>query len=107
MPSAIARIAKNNEFKRQWLSDPSTYPIMLIMCGGMSWMLGMGLNALFNYKDVQINPNNRGAVMKHWSKDHRVSVIERYALAMGGVNPEGLGVSHEKWIQQKKEYLDQ
>ncbi|KAG7346137.1 NADH-ubiquinone reductase complex 1 MLRQ subunit [Nitzschia inconspicua] len=104
---ALEIISKNNQFKKQWLSDPSTYPIMLIMCGGMSWMIGMGANALFTYKDVQVNPSNRSSVMKDWSRDHRVSVMERFALAKGGVNPEGLGVSHEQWTKQKAEYLKQ
>jgi hypothetical protein len=104
---AVEIIAKNNDFKKQWLSDPSTYPIIVIMCGGLTWMLGMGANALLNYKDVQVSPSNRGAVMKDWSRDHRVSVMERFAIAKGGVNPEGLGVSHEQWTKQKDAYLKQ
>ena len=71
----------------------------------MTWMVGMGFNALFGYKDVQINPNKRGQVMKDWSRDHRPGVMERYVNATGGVRTEGLGIDHEKWAQQKEEYM--
>lgn len=98
-------IKKNNEFKRSWLSDPSTYPIMLIMGCGMTWMVGMGFNALFGYKDVQLNPNNRGAVMKDWSRDHRTGVLERYVTFRGGVAPEGLGIDHDKFVAEKEQYM--
>jgi hypothetical protein len=98
-------IKKNNEFKKSWLSDPSTYPIIVIMGCGMTWMFGMGINALFFYKDVQLNPNNRGAVMKDWSKEHRTSVMERFASVAGGVAPEGLGIDHDKFVKEKEEYM--
>ena len=98
-------IKKNNAFKKQWLSDPSTYPIMLIMGCGLTWMCGMGANALIGYKDVQINPNNRGAVLKDWSKEHRTTVMERFANMKGGVAPEGLGIDHERFAREKAEYM--
>jgi hypothetical protein len=98
-------IKKNSKFKKVWLSDPSTYPIIFVMGCGMTWMVGMGVNALFGYKDVQLNPNNRGAVMKDWSREHRVSVMERFAHLKGGVAPEGLGVDHDKFMKEKEEYM--
>ncbi|KAL3921499.1 MAG: hypothetical protein SGILL_002715 [Bacillariaceae sp.] len=97
-------IKKNNQFKKQWLGDPATYPIIVIMGCGMTWMFGMGFNALFTYKDVQVNPNKRGAVMKDISTEHRTSVMERFANLQGGVNPEGLGIDHEEWSKKKEEY---
>jgi hypothetical protein len=103
--TATAReIMQRNNFKKQWLSDPSTYPIIAIMGGGLCWMLGMGLNAL-TYKDVQINPNTRGQQMKEFSKDHRVGVLETFVNYSGGVKAEGLGIDHEKWAKEKEEYL--
>jgi hypothetical protein len=98
-------IKQNNQFKKQWLSDPSTYPIILIMGCGMTWMVGMGVNALFGYKGVQINPNSRGAVMKDWSKEHKTTVMERFANMKGGVAAEGLGIDHEEWAKRKEEYM--
>lgn len=97
-------INRNNEFKKSWLSDPSTYPIMVIMGGGLCWMLGMGLNAL-TYKDVQINPNSRGSPMKDFSKEHRTGVLETIVTMKGGVKAEGLGIDHDEWAKQKEEYL--
>ncbi|KAG7358951.1 NADH-ubiquinone reductase complex 1 MLRQ subunit [Nitzschia inconspicua] len=98
-------IKQKNDFKKSWLSDPSCYPIMLIMGCGMTWMVGMGANALFGYKDVQVNPNNRGAVLKDWSKEHRTTVMERFAKMKGGVAPEGLGIDHDKFVKEKEQYM--
>lgn len=98
-------IKKNNEFSKSWLSDPACYPIILIMGCGMTWVLGMGANALFGYKDVQLNPNHRGAIMKDRSREHRVSVMERYASMKGGVAPEGLGIDHDKFVKEKVKYM--
>jgi len=94
-----------SSFKENWLSDPSTYPIIVIMTGGLSFMVGMGLNALFGYKDVQIDPNKRGKMLQDWGEEHRSGVVETFAKAKGGVNPEGLGIDHEKWTQQKTAYM--
>jgi hypothetical protein len=70
----------------------------------MTWMVGMGFNALFRYKGVQINPNKRGQVMKDWSDEHSTGVMETFVNATGGVKTEGLGIDHEKWAKQKEEY---
>ena len=96
-------IKRNNQFKKSWLSDPSTYPIMVIMGGGICWMVGMGLNAL-TYKDVQISPNSRGAKLKDRSREHRVGILETFVNLKGGVKAEGLGINHEEWAKQKEEY---
>jgi hypothetical protein len=54
----ISESRNQYNFKKEWLSDPSTYPIIVIMGFGLTFMVGMGFNALFGYKDVQIeNPN--------------------------------------------------
>jgi hypothetical protein len=34
------------------------------MGGGLTFMVGMGCNALFGYKDVQINLNKRGTIIE-------------------------------------------
>ena len=68
-------------------------------------MVGMGFNALLGYKDVQINPNKRGAMMQTWGTEHRVGVVERIVEAKGGVRAEGLGIDHQAWQQQKDAYM--
>jgi hypothetical protein len=95
-------IRKNYDFKKEWLSDPSTYPIIAVMAIGLTWMVGMGINGL-RYKGVQINPNTRGSEMKDYSAEHKVGVME--ATVGHLVRPEGLGVDHERWAKQKEEYM--
>eukprot|EP00934_Nitzschia_sp_Nitz4_P001626 Nitzschia sp. Nitz4//scaffold211_size37880//18297//18692//NITZ4_007706-RA/size37880-processed-gene-0.12-mRNA-1//-1//CDS//3329541979//1626//frame0 len=92
-------------FKKAWLSDPSTYPIILIMGGGLTWLCGMSFNALFTYKQgVDINPNNRGAIMKNYSSEHRVGVLETF---LGGkIKTEGVGVDPAKWKAEKEAYSE-
>ena len=75
------------------------------MGGGLTFMCGMGLNALFGYKDVQINPNKRGSTLTTWGSEHRVGVVEGWVESHGGVNPEGLGIDHEKWAKAKNAYM--
>jgi hypothetical protein len=74
---------------------------------GLTFMVGMGFNALFGYKDVQINPNKRGSMLTTWGTEKRVGVCERVVKAKGGVKAEGLGIDHEAWAKQKEEYMKQ
>jgi len=79
---------------------------MVVMGGGLTFMCGMSLNALFTYKQgVDISPNQRGRIMKQYSDEHRVGVLERFVEMRGGINPEGLGVDHEKRCKEREEYL--
>jgi hypothetical protein len=68
-------------------------------------MVGMGCNALFGCKDVQIDPNKRGTMLQDWGQEHRSGVVETFTLARGGVRAEGVGINHEEWAKKKKEYL--
>ena len=68
-------------------------------------MCGMAINALVGYKDVQINPNKRGSLMKDFPTEHRPGVAERFTMFKGGVRPEGLGIDHEEWLRKKEEYM--
>ena len=96
----VQPIQKYN-FKKEWLSDPSTYPIMAIMSCAMVFMVGMGTNALFGYKDVQVDPRKRNSMLQTWGTEERDSVVKRFNRAtMGGVNPEGLGIDHQQWQKQ-------
>ncbi|CAJ1941287.1 unnamed protein product [Cylindrotheca closterium] len=95
---------KGYDFKKEWLSDPSTYPIIAIMSGGMLFMTGMTINAL-TYKGVYVNPNKRGAVLTTWGEEHKTGVMEKFVELRGGVRTEGLGIDHEKWAQEKEAYM--
>jgi hypothetical protein len=53
-------------FKKAWLSDPSTYPLIFIMGVAGMLVLGVGTSCIMNNPDVQINPNKRGSVVRSW-----------------------------------------
>ena len=52
--------------RKNWLSDPSTYPLIAIMGGAAALVLGVGSSCIMYNPDVQINPNKRGNVMREW-----------------------------------------
>lgn len=96
---------KKYRFKQEWLSDPSTYPLIVVMAGGFSFMFAMACNALFTYKQgVDIDPNKRGITMKPYSSEPRIGVVQRVATRKGGVNPEGLGIDHSEWEKKREQY---
>ena len=96
-------IRESKDFKGHWLSDPSTYPIIVVMATGLTWMFGMGINGL-RYKGVQISPNTRGVEMKDYSAEHQTGVME--AMVGHRVQPEGLGVDHERFVKEKEQYMN-
>mmetsp|Transcript_20444 Transcript_20444/g.58114 ORF Transcript_20444/g.58114 Transcript_20444/m.58114 type:complete len:216 (+) Transcript_20444:107-754(+) len=95
-----------NGFKAAWLSDPSTYPIMVIISCAITFMVGMGFHALFFYKDVQISPEKRGSVLQTWGHEKHVGVMEHFANAVGRPKAEGLGIDHDEWQSRKDDYMN-
>lgn len=94
-------------FRKEWLSDPSTYPLMLIMGGAMTFMIGMTANATFFYKGVYFDPRKRNSQMVTWGDTENHSVVERavHWCSWQKNAPEGLGVNHNEWKKQKEEYF--
>jgi hypothetical protein len=105
VPPQLRLNYKKYDFKKSWLSDPSTYPIIVVISGAACMLVGMSINALTTYKDVQINPNKRGSMLTTWGQEEHKGVTQTIVEATGGVKAEGLGIDHEKWAQQKQEYL--
>eukprot|EP00934_Nitzschia_sp_Nitz4_P005573 Nitzschia sp. Nitz4//scaffold220_size35126//5128//5517//NITZ4_007829-RA/size35126-processed-gene-0.13-mRNA-1//-1//CDS//3329542526//5563//frame0 len=91
-------------FRKAWLSEPATYPIIFIMGAGFAWVFGMSANALFTYRQgVDISPTARGSVLKNYSTEHRTGFVER--LVGDNVQaPEGVAVDHQEWTKQKQVY---
>jgi len=57
----------NSTVRNNWLQDPSTYPLIACMtCAGFL-VAGVIGSCLVYSPDVQISPNKRGAMMRHWS----------------------------------------
>jgi hypothetical protein len=66
-------------------------------------MVGMGCNALFTYKDVQIDPRKRNSMLTTWGQEQHDGVVKTYSeKVLGGVRPEGLGIDHDEWVKSKK-----
>ena len=93
-----------NFVKENWLSDPSVYPLIAIMSGGAIFVICMGTNALFGYKDVQIDPRKRNSMLQTWGKEERIPVVYRvHKVTTREDNPEGLGINHKEWQKQHDE----
>mmetsp|Transcript_13513 Transcript_13513/g.15741 ORF Transcript_13513/g.15741 Transcript_13513/m.15741 type:complete len:127 (+) Transcript_13513:479-859(+) len=90
-------------FTKSWLSDPSVYPLFVIMAGALGLMTGAGFHALTTYDDVQISPSKRNSILRYWGNDHGPSLTQQI-VGRRGIGPEGLGVNHEEWKKSKDEY---
>jgi len=51
-------------YKKNWLSDPATYPIFVVMGIATGLVAGVGGSCIFYNPDVQINPETRGSVLR-------------------------------------------
>ena len=63
----VTEIGKPASFKQAWLSDPSTYPIMIVIGGA-----GVMCSAFMFYKftrcdDVRITSKAKGQVLRTWA----------------------------------------
>lgn len=105
VPPYLKMKLKSGTFKENWLSDPSTYPILVIMGGALTFMTGMGLHALAYYKDVRINPSNKHSELQ----TRGIEKVMPLVGVIGDKNPyykvafyEGIGINHEEWLKQKE-----
>jgi hypothetical protein len=58
---------KKETLKKNWLSDPGAYPLLVVM--GVAGVLVVGVigcGLVYN-PDVQIHPNKRGNILRDWS----------------------------------------
>jgi hypothetical protein len=51
-------------YRKNWLSDPATYPVIATMGVAFCLVSGVGTSCIFYNPDVQINPNTRGSVIR-------------------------------------------
>ncbi|GKZ00971.1 hypothetical protein MPSEU_001048600 [Mayamaea pseudoterrestris] len=52
--------------KTNWLSDPSTYPLIACLTGAMFLCVGFGLNFLRTSKDVRLVEDKKRSVIRNW-----------------------------------------
>lgn len=97
-------------FRENFLSDPSTYPLIVVMTVATGFIVGMSANALTNYKGLRIRPSAKHEVIPTWDAGTRITVTETltrnpkafHADAFKAIRREGLGVDHEEWIKAKQ-----
>ncbi|KAJ8604846.1 hypothetical protein CTAYLR_001066 [Chrysophaeum taylorii] len=67
MGTTSSKPAAERTFKESWLSDPATYPILIIISGAMCFCTAVGLRCLFTNPDVRINKTKRSQIIRDWS----------------------------------------
>eukprot|EP01083_Nonionella_stella_P190990 707227_1 len=92
---------KTSNFKKDWLSDPATYPIFVIMGCALTFMTGAAANALIRYKDVTIDPAKRNSKLQTWGDEETYHTTLERAIGWNAYAKEGLGVDHEQWLEEK------
>ena len=100
-------------FRTDYLSDPSTYPIIAVMCCSAALVVGMSANTMLNDNhDLRVFPKYKQEVLRTWGDEKVYDKLTR-KLAMGPIImhekeyrtlwQEGLGVDHEEWLKQKQQ----
>jgi hypothetical protein len=102
--SSIYTLQTHNSFKKNWLSDPSTYPLIAIMGVALTFLVGMSANAFISYPDVRVDPKKRNQQMRTWGEEDKPHLLSRavHWNSWQKNAPEGLGVDHAKWLEEKK-----
>ena len=59
-------LAKKKGFKDNWLSDPSTYPLIAVMCVAGGLVVGTSTYYLTVNPDVQVSPTKRNSLFRTW-----------------------------------------
>jgi len=93
-----------NGAKDNWLSDPSTYPIITVLSAAMALLGGMCVYSLTSYRDVRINPSTKHDELQVRDRMPYRSFTKSLASGNSTWAPmykEGLGVDHSEWLKRK------
>jgi hypothetical protein len=58
--------AKEESFKKNWLSDPSTYPLLAALGGAVTLCTGFGISFLLKSPDVRISSLKKRSTLREW-----------------------------------------
>jgi hypothetical protein len=102
----------NYSFKKAFLMDSGTYPLIVVLATAGFFIVGMSANALMYYKNIRITPAHKHEVIQDWGSEHVDTVtkviskrpIALYAQAFKDIRQEGLGINHEEWKKGKEAY---
>ena len=90
-------------FRENFLSDPSTYPIIVITGFAYAFMAGMAYHGFAHYKDIRIAPSKKHSEIRTWTMNGDPhAVAKAVAIRNSYYRPiytEGLGVNHEDWLR--------
>lgn len=98
-------------FKESFLSDPSTYPLLVVMTVATGAVFGALANGTM-YKNVRFFPSHKHTTMNTWDTNETTSVVEKitrqpvafHRQAFKDLRREGLGIDHEAWKKGKEAY---
>ena len=99
-PSFVPKMYKYSA-KEAFFSDPSTYPLIFVLGCAMTFMTGMGMNALLHYKDLRITPAAKKEIIPTWGHEksgsgigdgiRKANPIAFYNKEFRSIHGEGLG----------------
>lgn len=62
----VMKKANSKSFKKDWLSDPSTYPLLVSLGGAVFMAFGFGINYLVRSPDVRVSHAKKHATVRNW-----------------------------------------
>jgi len=112
-PFSLQKNLQSN-FKKDFLSDPSTYPLIVIMGTACFFVVGMSANALLNYKNIRISPSKKNEIIPTGGEERYNPVTQAlaskprgfHAKSLKDIRYEGMGVDHDEWVKEHKDYTD-
>lgn len=57
---------KQQTFRKNWLSDPSTYPMIAVLGAAGVLCVGVMASCMFFSPDVRVDPKKRNAMIRTW-----------------------------------------
>jgi hypothetical protein len=60
-------VGKQPSFKETWLSDPSTYPIMVVIGGAVAMCTAFMIYKFTRCEDVRVTSKAKGQVLRTWT----------------------------------------
>jgi hypothetical protein len=102
----------NYTFKKAFLSDSGTYPLIVVLSVASFIIVGMSANGVTSYKNFRVTPSHKHEVIQEWGteqKDTMTKLLAKrpltpYAQEFKAITKEGLGINHEEWKKGKEAY---
>eukprot|EP00978_Attheya_sp_CCMP212_P001937 scaffold4033_cov57-Attheya_sp.AAC.3 len=57
---------KHRTFRKMWLSDMTTYPIVVVLGFAIALCTGVGVTGLMCNPDVRVDPSKRNTIIRTW-----------------------------------------